>query len=166
MRGRLSERRLSRRGIRNLGQRAREILADARKKEATQTHFQDSKWWMWNGPPAPAASGAPCARRRELNWELPTYANPCPKTREWYHGLQHKNALRENAGKLWEPVRATASYKQSCLKKLEGLLKEGGLVFSEAYPDTRETGGVRALTEAGWNGLEAAFGIKTELGFV
>ena len=122
MRGRLSERRLSRRGIRNLGQRAREILADARKKEATQTHFQDSKWWMWNGPPAPAASGAPCARRRDLNLELPTYANPCPDTSEWYHGLQHKNDLRENAGKLWEPVRAIASYKQHCLKKLEGLL--------------------------------------------
>ena len=113
MRGRLSERRLSRRGIRNLGQRAREILADARKKEATQTHFQDSKWWMWNGPPAPAASGAPCAWRRDLNWKLPTYANPCPKTREWYDGLQHKNALRENAGKLWEPVRAIASNRSS-----------------------------------------------------
>ena len=63
-------------------------------------------------------------------------------------------------------MRAIASYKQSCLKKLESLLEEGGLVFSEAYPDTRETGGVRALTEAGWNGLEAEFGIRTELGFV
>ena len=96
---------------------------------------------MWNCPPAPAASGAPCAWRRDLNWKLPTYANPCPKTREWYDGLQHKNALRENAGKLWEPVRAIASHKQSCLKTLEGLLKESGLVFSEAYPDTRATGG-------------------------
>ena len=82
---------------------------------------------MWNGPPAPAASGAPCAQRRELNSDLPTYADPCPKTWEWYHGLAHKNTLRENAGELWEPVRAIASYKQSCLKKLEGPLKEGGL---------------------------------------
>ena len=82
MRGRLSERRLSRRGIRNLGQKAREILADARKKEATQTHFQDSKWWMWNGPPAFAASGALSTQRRDLNNDLPGYANPCPTAME------------------------------------------------------------------------------------
>ena len=45
-------------------------------------------------------------------------------------------------------------------------MEEGGLVFSEAYPDTREIGGVRALTEAGWQQLDDAFAIKTELGFV
>jgi len=41
-----------------------------------------------------------------------------------------------------------------------------GLVFTEAYPDTRETGGVRALTEAGWNGLYSEFKIETEDEFV
>ena len=115
MRDRLSERRSSR-DIRNLDRRAREMLAGVRKQEPTQRHFQDSKLWeCWKGSeerhPAPAASGA----REDGNWratllrDMPTYANPCPKTREWYHGLQHKNALRENAGKLWEPVRAIAS---------------------------------------------------------
>jgi len=59
------------------------------------------------------------------------------------------------------------------LNQLEGLLRRErggeagrGLVFTEAYPDTRETGGVRALTKAGWNGLYEEFGIQTEHGFV
>ena len=38
--------------------------------------------------------------------------------------------------------------------------------FTRAYPDTRGTGGVKALTQAGWYGLLVELGIETEEQFV
>ena len=91
MRGRLSERRLSQSGIRNLDPKAREILAEARKKDPTQRHFQDSNWWMWKGSQhdghlAPAASGAreDGNPRATLLNDLLAHANPCPTSSEWF----------------------------------------------------------------------------------
>ena len=89
---------------------------------------------------------------------------PTPSSEEWYYGFHHKNTKSEVAGDLWDPVRSIAPHKQYCLKKLEGL--PAFAVFTEAYPDTRKIGGVRALTEPGWNGLYAEFGIQTEHEFV
>ena len=45
--------------------------------------------------------------------------------------------------------------------------REGrGLVYTEAYPDTRDSGGMKALTEAGWDTLRLEFGVETQAGLV
>ena len=129
---------------------------------------------MWKGSqhdghPAPAASGAreDGNPRATLLDDLLAHANPCPTSEEWYRGLNHTNTLPTAAGELWDPVRAMASYKQFCLNQLSAAFDtERGLVFRDDYPDTRATGGVRGLTEAGWNGLYDEFNIRTELEFV
>ena len=40
------------------------------------------------------------------------------------------------------------------------------MAFAKAYPDTRETGGVRALTDEGWEGLWRDLRISKESEFV
>ena len=45
--------------------------------------------------------------------------------------------------------------------------REGrGLVCTEAYPDSRDSGGMQALTEAGWDTLRLEFGAETQAWFV
>ena len=41
-----------------------------------------------------------------------------------------------------------------------------GLVFTEAFPDTRDSGGMLALNEAGWSMLRLEFGIPTQAAWV
>ena len=45
--------------------------------------------------------------------------------------------------------------------------REGrGLVFTKAFPDTRDSGGMLALTEADWGKLFLEFGVETQAGLV
>ena len=155
------------------------MLDGVRKEYPTQRHSKGSKWSNWDdcqhdqGPPSHSRAAQQADRRRaELLLDLHRYANPCPTSSDWYFGISHNNLLPENSGTLWDVVRAIASRKQFSFKELQDLCewpvsKRGGgagraLVFTEAYPDTRATGGVRSLTEAGWNGLYEDLGIQSE----
>ena len=91
--------------------------------------------------------------------ELPSHANPCPTPMQCLRGDHHKNTRTERANQLWEPVRAIASGKHDCLKQLEGLLRERD---GEAGRGLRHTGGVKALTRAGWDRLYWEVGISKE----
>ena len=178
----LYERRLSAQDIEKLGPNAKAKLGAVTKKENTQRHFQHS-WWLgghdqehdgrqWNNTAQPLAGRS---LRAELLDELPIFANPIPFVREWLKGIHHKNTYHP-WWQLWDPVRALASYKLITLEQLYDkcdwpVSMRGGergrlLPFTSAYPDTRGTGGVKALTPVGWYGLWVEFGIETEEQFV
>ena len=131
------------------------------------------------------------ANARSILWiELVTHANPLPSLEEWAFGMNHKSDREGHARQLWEPVRAIHSNKMFCLRQLEeamlaasgatepaaaehalpvrerGGRERRGLVFTEAFPDTRESGGMLALKEAGWSMLKLELGILTHAAWV
>ena len=141
--------------------------------------------------PAGLAIAREDANARAVLWiELVTHANPLPSAEEWALGINHKSDREDHAGQLWEPVPATHSNKHFCVRQLEGgmLAASGatepaaaahdppvrerggrerrGLVFTEAFPDTRASGGMLALKEAGWSLMRLEFGILTQAAWV
>ena len=167
------------------------MLGGVRRKGPVQRHFNDSPAWIewneWQAEPEHPQPRADGNARAKLFVDLVGYANPCPGPDEWFWGIHHKNVLQDAQPK-WEPVRAIQSNKQVCLDQLveemaaaTGATEPRGrlvrdrdgqatraLVFMEAFPDTspKGSGGVRALTGAGWQRLWDAFRVRTEADFV
>ena len=120
------------------------------------------------------ARGREAANARARLWnQLPEHANPCPDACVWLDGMPHKSALPTEVNRHLEPVRAMHSYKMYALKKLGAMIgaevlarawagvgspvrsrggrEVRGLVFTEAFPDTRPaSGGMQMLEESGW----------------
>ena len=158
-------------------------------KDSTWTLPEDSA--ASGAEPVDPAIAREEANARSILWiDLVTHANPLPSFEDWVWGIHHKSNREEHAGQLWEPVRAIHSNKMFCLKQLgEAMLaasgapepaaaehalpvrerggrQRRGLVFTEAFPDTRDSGGVLPLEDSGWSMLRLEFGIYTHAAWV
>ena len=104
--------------------------------------------------------------------------------------MSHRITEANHRGQWWDPVRAIHSNKVYHLNLLKaealaatgadalpppeplppvrerGTRQRGGLVFTEAYPDTRTDGGMSPLTARGWQFLRLEFDMPNQLEWV
>ena len=159
-----------------------ELLASVRKVHQTQKHICNSRFLKGNeghGASEPLA-GEDSVARAMIYADLMQYANPIPSFVQFWYGVRHHNRHQKNQHhQYWDVVRALQSMKQVNQERLVQIiqiaLEEQGLhdkpvrlrdpslwraerqdeplLFIDAFPETRVSGGLMPLTQSDWQDL-------------